>query len=143
MATNEKQTDTVFKTKTPFTLTKATYQNWYGGVKGVKGVKIVILGKDLEKNIVFKTLYYKGKKANIIVSNKENKLVLRVDINTSTREERLILHGDSQREYGNKPPVKSKYPNLKEHEAIIVYLQKEKELFVKINLKKEMDLLYQ
>lgn len=143
MAINEKLTNTIFNTKTPFILTKATYQNWYGGVKGVKGVKIVISGKNLQKDIVFKTLYYKDKKTNIIVSNKENRLVLNANINTSTREEKLILHGDSQKEYGNKPPVKSKYPNLKENEVIITYYEKEKELLVRINLKKEVDLFYQ
>ncbi len=128
--------------KTPFIVTKATYQNWYGGVKDVKGVKIIILGKDLKKEVTFKSLYYLDKKVSLQTNNKENSFTLEVSINTSTKERQLILHNNSQNEYGNIPPVKSKYPNLKENEAIITYFQKGKKADFKINLKKEMDLFY-
>ena len=129
--------------KEPFTLIKATYQNWYGGRKGIRGIKIEIYGANPQKDISYKNVYFKNKKASIETTLKDKELFLQANINTSTRDKMLNIHGDSQKEYGNKAPIKSKYPNLKENEAIIDYTQNGEDKIFKINLTKTKDLYYQ
>ncbi len=130
------------KEGTPFSITKATYQNWYGGIQDEKGTIIVITGKDLRTDVVLKTLYYKGKKSNIIPKFKRENFVLKIDINTSKRDRNFVMDGDTQKEYGNKPPVKKKYPNLKENEALISFIESNREYEFLVKLTKEKDLFY-
>lgn len=126
----------------PFVITKATYQNWYGEIQGEQVTIIVITGKNLKKDIVLKTLYYKGKKSNIIPKIKGKNLILKADINTSKRDRKFIMDGDSQKEYGNKPPVKNKYLNLKENEVILSFIEQNKEYVFLVKLTKKKDIFY-
>jgi len=131
----------VTSTKIPFEITNATYNYWYGGREGVRGIAVKIAGTNLKKKIVFNTLYYKDKKAKIYTEIKENKLLLSANIDTSNRRIDHKNHASPQEEYGNKAPIKPKY-NLKEGEAVIEYTQKNKELFFKITLSKKEAVYY-
>lgn len=127
--------------KTPISVETATYQNWYGGRPGVRGVKIKINGILNQKGLVFKTAYYLDKKGEIQTQLEENKLALSKNINTSTRKD-ILLSSNPNNEFGNKPPIKPKYTNLKENEVIIEYSKNTKIQFFKVVLKKKKDLFY-
>lgn len=128
--------------KAPLKIEKATYQNWYGGLEGVRGVKIEISGKEIVKDCNYETIYYLDKKAKLTINKNESTIKLLGNIDTSYRRNRM-LSVNTLHEVNNKPPAKLKYPNLTKEEAIIEYIQNGKLKHFKVELVKKKDLLYQ
>ena len=127
----------------PLQIETATYQNWYGGREGSRGIKIEIKGKKL-KDCTFKTIYFSNKQAPIDTKiTNENEIYLTANINTAYRKHDRILSSDRNKELKNKVPVKPKYPNLGKEEAVLEYVYKEKLQTIKVTLLKKKDLLYQ
>ncbi len=125
----------------PISIESASYQNWYGGRSGVRGVKIEINGILNKQDLVFKSAYYLDKKSEIQTQIEDDKILLSISINTSKRRE-MMLSSNPNEEFGNKAPVKPKYADLKENEVVIEYLNNDKIQFIKVELKKKKDLFY-
>jgi len=139
--TNCKSTQS--NSKKPFTITKATYQNWYGGQEGVRGIKIEIQATVIESNITYNSVYFKNKKGKIKLERCDNhKIHITSNINTGYRKHLKNMHSNHQKEYGNKVPVKNSYPDLKENEAVLKYTQHKEEKTIKIILTKKKDIFY-
>ncbi len=126
-STKTKQTN-----KKPITVENAFFQNWYGGRKGVRGVRIKISGKQLIKDCKYTTIYYLNKTAKLDAKIENEIVSLEANINTSKRSEMLSVNVYD--EYNNKPPTKVKYPNLSSNEAIIEYRINNELRFMKIAL---------
>ena len=128
----------------PFTILKATYINWYGGRKDVKGIKTDIKITKIKNNLRFNFLYFKNKKEAITTTKNKNETILTSNINTSNRQISLQMHQDPKKEYGNElpDPKKNTLFDLKENEAIISYTLNKKEYFYKLKLTKGKDLFY-
>ena len=124
----------------PFTIQNATYQNWFGGQEGIKGVKIEIVIKTTSEKISFQTLYYQDKKTTIKSINNTNFITLIADINTSKEDK--IISKSKEEEYGNQAPIKPKYPNLTESETIIEFLQNGTKKHYKVSLSEKEALYY-
>lgn len=127
----------------PLSIITATYQNWYGGREGVRGIKIVIKGAQNSKNYTYKDLYFQNKKAAINTTTNDKIIELTANINTGYRTNERILSSNTNKEYKNTPPTKPKYPNLEKDEAVIEYEYQGKLKSFKLLLKKKKDLFYQ
>ena len=135
------QTKTIIN---PITINTATYQNWYGGREGSKGIKIEIIGKETLKVCTYKNIFFANNQAPIYAKTIENdQIILTANINTGYNIEDKVLSSDKNKEFKNKAPIKQKYPNLGKNEAMIEYLQKGKLYFFKVTLQQKKDLLYQ
>jgi hypothetical protein len=126
----------------PINIDLATYQNWYGGREGSRGIKIEINGVPVLQNCTYQTIYFKDKKAEIHTTSKDKNIQLTANINTGYKPEDRMLSSDSNQEYKNKPPVKPKYSNLGKDQAVIEYIYKGKLKSFKIILKKKKDLFF-
>jgi hypothetical protein len=124
-----------------FIVEKATYQNWYGGLKGVRGINIEITGKSISEKAIYQTVFFANKSTKINTAISGNRTILKANINTSTRQN-IILSSDRNQEFKNKPPTKPKYPNLSKNEAVIEYTLNGKLNTFKVNLTKKEDLFY-
>ena len=125
---------TKFDKTPPFTITRATYHYWVGGMPGVSGVNVFI-GYQTDKNITFDSIYFANKKVKAQTKLVKGKTYLIGYFNTSTinSKEDLILHRNGKKEFGNKPPVKEKFPfKLKENEAVISFREKGKTKYYKV-----------
>jgi len=133
---------TKFVKNPPFNIIDATYQNWYGGREGVRGISVKILVKDINTNVKFDSLYFKDKKLKLFVTDVENTKLITANINTGYKPENLQMHADPKKEYGNKlPRTNKKFPfDLKENEAVLSYKKSGKTLYYKLVLKKKKDL---
>jgi len=124
-----------FTRNTPFKINSALYNYWAGGVKGVKGIRIEIKGSlKYPSNIEFKQLYFRHHISSIKTTYTNNIFILNGIINTSKREDRIItMHKDPIKEYGNPVPKTISFPfKLKDNEAVISYLKKDKIYYLKI-----------
>jgi len=130
------------KKAVPFNIESATYQNWYGGREGVRGVTIEISVLNTKKKVSFTTVYYLDKKSTITVKNDNGNYILIGNINTSLIKNRKLA-SNPQNEYGNKAPIKPKYPNLAKDEAVLEYTINDELFYKKIKLTKKKDLFYQ
>jgi len=127
----------------PFVVQNATYQDWFGGREGVKGVKIKIVIKSNSKQNNYQTLYYLDKKGKIKSSFNDNNIgVLTVNINTSSLKQDRIISKNKEDEFRNKVPIKPKYLNLKKSEAVIEYLQDGILKYYKVSLTEKEALYY-
>ena len=127
----------------PFVVQNATYQDWFGGQEGVKGVKIKIVIKSNSKQNNYQTLYYLDKKGKIKSSFNDNNIgVLTVNINTSSLKQDRIISKNKEDEFGNQVPIKPKYLNLKKSEAVIEYLQDGILKYYKVSLTEKEALYY-
>ncbi len=126
----------------PFTIVKATYQNWFGGREGVQGISIKILLKDLKKEIQFNKIYFKEKELSVTFINSDNVKQLSANINTGFKPHSLQMHANPKKEYGNTLQKTTKiFPfKLNKNEAVISYFKNKKEYFYKLTLQKEKDL---
>jgi len=129
--------------KTPFVVKTASYQNWYGGREGSRGIKIEIKGEKVLNNCTYKTIYFFKKEAELNTIVIDNTIELKANINTGFRRHKKVLSSDRNKEFNNKAPIKSKYPNIGEEEAVIEYLYKGKLKTLKLILNKKKDLFYQ
>jgi hypothetical protein len=133
---------TKFVKNPPFKIIDATYQNWYGGREGVKGISVKILLKNIDKDITFDTIYFKKHALRTLITEVENAKLLSANINTGYKPEKIQMHANPKKEYGNSlPDSKKDTPfNLKENETVISFTKSNKTRFYKLQLKKEKDL---
>jgi len=124
-----------FNSNPPFTITKAIYQNWSGGVKGITGMHVTI-NYTSNESIQFKELFFRGKKKTINIKklkNGENTLFVKFN-NHNTNNFDIQLHADAKKEFGNKPSKKeTNIPfELKDTEAVLSYKEDNELKYFKI-----------
>ncbi len=124
-----------------FKTTEAIYQSWIAGVAGGgSGINVMFKSSNTDENIVLDSLYFRNKKAKL---ERKGDLYIGRFMTEANKKPELIMHSDSDQEYGNKPPVKTKFPfELKDDEAVIKYLEKGKSKFIKIRLTEKPAELY-
>ncbi len=128
-----------FEKNPPFQITGATYNNWVGGQPGVSGMKVII-GYTSNQNVVFKSIFFYNKEMKVeYYENKGNKYIIgRLDTSTRGDKDR-ILDKDPKKEMQNKLPEKKLPFELKENEAVIVYVDGDNRKFVKVTNVKQTD----
>ena len=128
----------------PFKIKEATYQEWVAGVRGGgSGISISLLIEDFDTSkIKIDSLYFRNYKAQL--SKRGANYVANIKTNLNNQED-IILHKNTQNEYGNQPPVieDSNPFNLSYKEAIISYKEKNKMKYVKVTLSQKPSPLYQ
>lgn len=134
-------------TNPPFTITKATYTNWVGGIEGVSGINVTVY-YTAPKTIAFDSIYYKGKKAAVSFKGNDAEKIVMAQFNTSSVNSKkdLQLQKDTAGEYGNTlPNVTSNFPfELKDNEAIVSYKENNTIKYFKItNLTQGKKVMYQ
>ncbi|MDT7831326.1 hypothetical protein RQM59_02985 [Flavobacteriaceae bacterium S356] len=121
-----------FEKTPPFQVTGATYNNWVGGQEGVSGMKVIIAYTSSE-NVTFEKILFYNKEANVETQEKEGKKYLVGFFDTSTRKDRdVIMDIDPKEEMKNKIPEKKPLFELKENEAVIIYVDGETKKYVKV-----------
>jgi hypothetical protein len=138
-----KETSYQVQTNTPFSIEKATYNDWVAGIKGGgSGTSVIVTIKDLDaNNVVIDSVYFRGRKVKIEV--KRSNYIGRFNSSLNQRQDK-VLHSDSQKEFGNQVPIMEKeFPfDLENDEAVISYKEKDKLNFYKIQLEKVEGRLY-
>lgn len=121
-----------FEKNPPFQITGATYNNWVGGQEGVSGMKVII-GYTSSENVTFKKIFFYNKEAATEIQEKDGKKYLVGFFDTSTRKDRdVIMDRDPKKEMKNKLPEKKRLFELKENEAVIVYMDGETKKYVRV-----------
>lgn len=117
-----KSSEFITTNKAPFKIEKATYSNWIGGVKGVRGYKI-----ELELDTAYKldSIYFRNMKT-ILESKKNDAKTYTAIFTIKQIQKDLILHSDSKKEFGNQvPSIQKNIPSkLKNNEAVISFQTK-------------------
>ena len=108
-----------FDNNPPFTVEKSSFNNWVGGQPGVSGTRVEIYLTH-KVDVVFETLYFKNKKTNVEIREKNGKTFLTAHYNTSKRLDDMILDSDGKKEAVNKLPEDFPF-ELKENEAVISF----------------------
>lgn len=118
-----KSSEKVLDKVQPFKIESATYSDWIGGVKGVRGTTIKIVVTNMNVNI--DTLYFRGNKIIPELIKLENNKLQIVGNIINKEKQILVLHSNPKQEYGNKPPVKTdtNFPfELASDEIVISYI---------------------
>ena len=120
------------------TIGEVYYQNWVAGVQGGgAGFNIFIPVSDNPKNIMFDSVYFKGKKAKLEFSN--NTIFIGRFKTTKNRIREINMINDSDDEFSEKTPF-----NLNDNECVVSYLDNDKIKYFKIeNIIKKESILYQ
>lgn len=121
--------------KTTFKISEPIYQSWVAGIAGGgSGINVMFKSPNLDsKNIEIDSVFFRGQIAK--VEKKPTAYVARFRTNVNQRPD-LIMHGETDAEYGNKAPIKeTKFPfELEEDEAVISYREKEIQKYFKVKL---------
>ncbi|MGY0406903.1 MAG: hypothetical protein ACWIPJ_00895 [Polaribacter sp.] len=123
----------------PFTIEKAMYNYWTGGIPGVSGIRVKI-SVATAPEITFDSLFFHQKETKVEVLQDGETTLLIGHFSTSNRREKdFILDINATKEIQNKPPNIQKFPfELKENEAILSYKKDAKTYYFKIEeLQKE------
>ena len=122
-----------FENKYPFTITSATYTSIFGGMPGSNSIDLRLTFSASE-NIQFDQLFFLNRTTKAILETKGNTKYIVGRYSTSPKEVKnnLVMHGDSKKEYGNKP-LQDNFPFvLKENQAVLSYKEGTKIKYVKI-----------
>lgn len=113
---------TTFVKKPPFSISKATYTNWVGGVRGVSGTRVEIMLNE-KSTATFNALYFQNKKVKVEVKEENNTTFIAAHFNTSTINNiNRVLHSDAKMEINNSVPIATEFPfKLKDNEAVVSY----------------------
>lgn len=121
-----------FEQNPPFTVHSATYTHISGGMPGNSSLDLMIEFTS-DKSIEFEEVYFQEKTIKPVVEQKGDKQYLAARYKTSTEKSDLVLHQNTQEEYGNQPASEKKYAfELKENEAVISYKVNGKSHFYKL-----------
>ena len=138
-----KETSHQVQTNIPFSIEKATYNDWVAGVKGGgSGTNVIVTIKELDpNNIEVDSMYFRSRKVKVEI--KGSSYIGRFNSRLNQRQDK-VLHSDSKKEFGNQvPEVEMKIPfELENNEAVISYKEKGKLKFYKIKLEKGKEQLY-
>ena len=121
----------------PFKVLEATYVNTVVEQADLvlTTLKITINNKEIKLDSVF----FRNHKSPLKRIESTENPIFTGGFTTSNLPHDYILHSDPKQEFGNKPPVtSSKLPfELKDHEAIVSYIYKDKIKYYKISKVKQ------
>lgn len=125
---------TKFDNNPPFTIEKASYNNWVGGLPGVSGIRVEIYltGK---VDVAFDSLFFKNRTTKIEIRENNGKTFLTAHFDTSKKED-IVLNSNTKEEYVNQLPT-ALSSELEVNEAILSYKDGSKLKYVKIKDIKE------
>ena len=112
-----------FETQPPFTVTKATYTNWVGGIEGVSGFN-VNMDYTAANKVEFDSIFFRGRIAKVSYKETGDSKSILGYFSTSTRQEQMSLNREASKEYGNSSSVTTEpeFPfELKDNEAVVSY----------------------
>ena len=140
---NSKEMAYKVQDESAFNISKATFKEWVAGVAGGgSGVNVVLSFSNLNTdNITIDSVFFRGQVSKI--EKKPTVYVARFKTNINNAPD-LIMHGDTDQEYGNKAPTKEQsFPfEIEDDEAIISYKEKGKVKYYKQKLEREEPDLY-
>lgn len=129
-----------FENNPSFKILEASYNVWEGG-QGVKGKKVTIKFNNSD-NISFLKLYFQGKEAEVELKEQKESKYLIVNFYEKPKPD-LILHHNSLIEKSNTLPNSNEFPFvLENNEAVLLYVEKNKEKYLKINNIKQTETEY-
>lgn len=126
----------------PFELGDATCQSWTGGrAESGSGMllEIPLIG-EMSEDIMLKQAYFRGKITDVKMENTENGWVAKANFRNQSREKPdMVMHADSRKEVGNRPPaIKEKFPfELEEDQCVVSFMDGETVKYFKIEGVKE------
>jgi len=125
--------ETDFQKKPPFKVVATTYSKWIGGQPGVNGISIHI-SIDNPK-ISLDTVYFRNNSAKLKLDKSISNQVYVGSFVLPNKNKNFNSDIDPKNEYGNQvPDISQKIPfDLKEDEAVISYLFKNKRTYFKIS----------
>jgi len=113
--------------KTSFNISSVFAQAWTAGQKdGGSGINVQMTIQNLNKNIVLKDFYFRGRKTRLEdISTNNNGLYIARYINAGEKE--IVLHENQKKEAQNQPPnLKSDVPFILENdEGVLSYTENE------------------
>ena len=121
-----------FQKKTPFKVVTATYSKWIGGQPGVNGISVHI---SIDKpEILLDTIYFRNTSIKLKLDKSISNPVYVGSFVLPNTNKNFNLDIDPKKEFGNQiPDISRKIPfDLKEDEAVISYLLKNKRTYFKI-----------
>lgn len=135
---NSKEMTYKLQEDTTFKVINGTYQSWVAGVRGGgSGITVVFQLDDFNASkMTMDSLYFRDQVLKIYQKKDNYVAHYRTKAN---QKPKLIMHSDSDAEYGNKAPEKKEvFPfKLANNEAVIMYKEGEKAKFLKIQLKEK------
>lgn len=123
----------------PQQIKEAYYQKWTGGSVEIETRFSIRFKKPLSANIQLQKVYFHNHEASFQL--KPNNIYVAYFYSKSNKQD-YIMDSDSVKEYGNKPPLKTK-PKfaLKPNEAVVSYLKNGKIYYFKIINAKELPMI--
>ena len=126
--------------ETPLVFGDVMTEKWIPESKREESTTKIFIPIKKGKEIELDSVYFQGKSVKLQKVQRDNYLVYIGEFkNNPILPRDIIMHADSKKEVGNTPPkIKNKIPfDLKEDEAVIRYIEGEKEKYYKIkNIKK-------
>ncbi len=137
---NKKISESKILENLPTEIETVYFQNWVAGQKeSGSGTHFFIQFKtSFPEKIKLKKVYFQGQQSDLQL---EEENIFTANFTNQTKQDR-ILHNDSEKEFGNKPPEipKTKF-DLKPNEAILEFEKDNKILIYKLQDIKQKELL--
>lgn len=135
-----------FDKEAPFTISKASYQDWFGGQPGSKGTLISLELSGQSNKIIFDSIFYKNQKSKLDKVDTDSIITIKGNFITASHHNRnIIMHSDPKEEMANTmgaPSINNPF-ELTDKECVISYFVNKKKYYYKLeNLKKEKPLYY-
>ncbi len=77
-ASHKEIATTTFEEQTPFKVKPVSFQEWYAGIKvGGTGINVFIPISDVKQNVIFKDVYFRNLKAQLVINEGKYMAVLK------------------------------------------------------------------
>jgi len=127
----------------PFNIDEVYSQKWIAGVQGGgSGINVFLKLKDNNHNVVFDSIYFRGKGAKLETNPDRNFCVGRFSTPFNKKQD-VILSDKPKGEFGNEAPIIPKKPpfDLKDSECVISYKENNSTKYFKIEKIKEKQMV--
>jgi len=117
--------------KPSFELEKVWFQKWVAGKQGGgSGIHLYMTLEANKNHVVFDSVYFRG----LVAKMEVGKIGYIASFKTALNQKDLIMDGDSNKEYGNKPPkLDETFPfKLEEDECVLQYKEHGKTMYYKV-----------
>jgi len=111
--------------RTPFSIDEVYSQKWIAGVQGGgSGINVLIKLKGNNHNVVFNSIYFRGKVTKLEINPDRNFCIGRFSTPFNKKQD-VILSDEPNAEFGNEAPIIPKeIPfDLKDNECVISYTE--------------------
>jgi hypothetical protein len=122
----------VLQEKPSFEVGNVWFQKWVAGMQGGgSGMHLYMTLETNRNHVVFDSVYFRGLVAKMEVGKIGYIASFKTALN---QKEDLVMDGDSNKEYGNKPPkTDNTFPfKLEDHECVLQYTEYGKTMYYKV-----------